>query len=146
MSVDVKAEVLIERPRSVVAEFIFDPKSDPIWHTSISKSFPQTAGLLKQGSKVEHIGTFAGKAYSADRLVMRDEPEKSLDITSNEPFEMKIRYKLDDVPEGTRVSVRVQSVGELLFQMPPVVLSKKVQDTISDDLKRLKRHLELDQD
>src|SRR4051794_7881962 len=56
MSVDVKAEVVIERPRSEVAKMVFNPKSDPIWHTCISKSFPQTAGLLKRGSKVEHVG------------------------------------------------------------------------------------------
>jgi len=142
MSIDIKVEVVIERPRSRVAELIFDPKSDPLWHSSITRSFPQTAGSLRQGSKVEHVGTFAGKAYSAERVVMRDEPETSLDISSNEPFEMKIRYDLADVPEGTRVSVRVQSVGELLFQMPPAVLSKKVEETIQDDLKRLKKHLE----
>ena len=142
MSIDVKVEVVIERPRPHVAELVFDPKSDTLWHTSITRSFPQTAGLLRQGSKVEHIGTFAGKAYSAEREVMCDEPEKSLDISANEPFEMKIRYDLADAPEGTRVSVRVQSVGELLFQIPPAVLSKKVEETISDDLKRLKKHLE----
>jgi hypothetical protein len=146
MSVDVKAEIVIARPRSTVAKLMFDPKSDTIWNTSITNSFPQTPGALKRGSKVEHIGTFAGRAYSAVREVTGEDDDKLLDMTANEPFDMKIRYELTDVPEGTSVSIRIQSVGENLYQMPPAVLSKKVQETIADDLKRLKRHLELNGD
>jgi hypothetical protein len=142
MSVDVKAEVVIERPRSEVAKLLFDPKSDVIWTGNINNSFPQTAGTLKKGSKVEHVGTFAGRAFSSVREVLFDEPEKRLDITGTEPFEMNIRYDLSDVPEGTLLKARIQSIGEILFQMPPAVLSKKVQEDITSDLKKLKKHLE----
>jgi len=146
MSVDVKAEIVVDRPRSAVAELMFDPKSDTIWNTTITKSFPQTPGRLRQGSKTEHVGVFAGRAYSAIREVTHDEPEKSLDMAVNEPFEMKVRYELSDAPKGTNVSIRIQSVGEILYQMPPAVLSKKVHETLVEDLKRLKRHLELNGD
>lgn len=142
MSVDVKADVVIERPRSEVARFLCDPKNDVIWIGAINNSFPQTAGSLKKGSRVEHVGTFAGRGFSSIREVMYDEPETRLDLTGTEPFEMKIRYDLGDADGGTRVAIRIQSVGDILFQMPPAVLSKKVLDDLTADLAKLKKHLE----
>jgi hypothetical protein len=44
MSVDVRAEVLIERPHEKVAEVMFNPKSDKIWMTGLTIVFPLTAG------------------------------------------------------------------------------------------------------
>ena len=142
MSVDVKAEVVIERPREVVADLMFNPKCDMIWVGGLTNVFPLTSGLLKKDSKVERVGSFAGRAFSTQLLVIKDVPNTSIEMSGDEPFEMKLFYELSDVPEGTRAKIRVQSIGEIRFQMPPTVLAKKVQENITADLKKLKKHLE----
>lgn len=142
MSVDVKAEVVIERPRADVAGVMFNPKCDTIWIGGLTHVFPLTPGSLKKGSQVERVGTFMGRGFSAMVDVMRDLPEESIDLTINEPFEMKVRYELKDVPEGTLAKIRLQGMPGDLFQMPASQLSKAIHENITSDLQKLKKHVE----
>lgn len=143
MSVDVKAETVIARPLKDVAEIMFDPKSDTIWIEGLKQVFPQTAGKLAKGSRVEHRGTMAGLDFVSDLLVTNDDPGKMLEFSSPEPFEMKIRYNLEDVAESTSVRIRIQSIGDTSrIGMPPAILSNKVREDIEGSLKKLKKHLE----
>lgn len=143
MSVDAKAEILIERPRSEVAKIMFDPKCDVLWVGGLKNSFPMSAGALKKDSLVNRVGNFLGRDYSAKLLVVRDEPEKTLEFASDEPFEMKIKYDLTDAENGTKVTLRMQGIVEHQYQVPPAVFGKMVTEAITNDLKKLKRHAEM---
>ncbi len=143
MSVDAKAEIVIERPRSEVAKIMFDPKCDKLWIGGLTNVFPLASGLLTKGSRVNRDGSFAGRQYSAQVLVVKDEPGKLLELTSDEPFELKTIYELEDVDGGTKVKLRVQGIVEHQYKMPPPVFNKLVTDSLSEDLKRLKRHAEM---
>jgi hypothetical protein len=143
MSVDVKAETVIARPRADVADIMFDPKSEMIWIEGMKQVFPQTPGKLAKGSRLERRGTMAGIEFVSEVLVTNDEPGKMLEFSSPEPFEMKIRYNLEDVDGGTSVRIRIQSVADVgRIAMPPSILSNKVREGIEADLKKLKKHLE----
>ncbi len=142
MSVDAKAEIVIERPRGEVAAIMFDPKSDNLWITGLKNSFPQAPGLMKTGLKFERVGTLLGRYYSCIYLVTRSEDDKFVEIAADEPFQMKIRYELDDAEDGTRASVRIQSIGDNEYTLPPASLNKAVQEWVAGDLKRLKKRLE----
>ncbi len=142
MSVDVRAEVLIERPREKVAQIMFNPKCDKIWMTGLTRVFPLTAGNLAKGAKVEHIGDFLGRRFSQVLLVTRDEPDSFLEFSADEPYSMRIRYVLTDAETGTKVKIQVQSVAVLEFPMPAATVSKATQEKIVADLKKLKKHLE----
>ena len=63
MSVDAKAEIVIERPRSEVAKIMFDPKCDTLWIGGLSNVFPQAGGSLKKGSRVDRVGSFLGRQF-----------------------------------------------------------------------------------
>jgi hypothetical protein len=143
MSVDAKAEIVIERPRSDVAKIMFDPKCDVLWIGGLKNVFPLTPGTLKKDSLVNRVGNFLGRDYSAKLLVVRDEPDKMLELASDEPFEMKIKYDLKDAEGGTQVSVRIQGIVDHQYQVPPAVFGKMVTEAIATDLKKLKRHAEM---
>jgi hypothetical protein len=143
MSVDVKADVYIARRRKEVAALMFDPKSEMIWIGGLSNVFPLTPGSLKKGSRVERVGEFLSKRFSAIVVVTRDEPDSMLELSADEPFEMKIRYGLADEDGGTRASIRVQSIGDIDFQMPAILLRDSVLKKIKSDLERLKKSLEM---
>lgn len=143
MSVDAKAEVVIACPREEVASVMFDPKCDKLWIGGLKNVFPQTSGLLKKGSKVERVGDFLNRRYSANVLVINSEDNKFVEMSSNEPFEMKIRYELADEGDGTKVKLRVQSIGEHEYKnVPAPLFAKTVNDAVASDLKALKKHLE----
>jgi hypothetical protein len=142
MSVDAKAEITIDRPRSEVAAVMFDPKCDKLWITGLTNVFPHAPGRLESGSKVERVGTFLGRNYSTVYQVTRAEDEAYAEIAADEPFQMKIRYELGNAGEGTLAKIRIQSIGEKEYQIPPSALNRAVQDWITGDLKRLKKRVE----
>jgi hypothetical protein len=143
MTVDAKAEIVIERPRAEVASVMFDPKCDKLWIGGLRNVFPQTSGLLKKGAKVERVGDFLNRRFSANVLVIKDEPNKYVELSADEPFEMRVRYELNDVENGTLVKLQVQSVGENEYrQMPATIFAKAVNDAVTTDLRALKKHLE----
>ncbi len=142
MSVDAKAEIVIERPRAEVAKIMFDPKCDKLWIGGLTNVFPLTPGVLAKDSRVDRDGTFLGRQYTAKLLVVKNEPEKMLELSSDEPFEMKIRYDLEDADNGTRVKLRITGIVEHQYQQPPSVFGKLVTDALNTDLKKLKKHME----
>lgn len=143
MSVDAKAEIVIERPRDEVAAVMFNPKCDKLWIGGLKHVFPQSSGMLKKGAKVERVGDFLNRRYSANVLVIADEPGRFVELSSDEPFEMKVKYELSDVDDGTLVRLRIQSVGEHEYkQVPAAIFAKAVNDAANSDLQNLKKHVE----
>jgi hypothetical protein len=143
MSVDAKAEVYIDRARKDVAAIMFDPKCERIWIGGLLNVFPLTPGMLTKGARVERVGDFLSKRFSAIVVVLRDDPESMVELSVNEPFEMKVRYQLTDVNGGTNALIRVQSIGEIEFQLPASMLNAAVAKKITEDLGRLKKHVEI---
>jgi hypothetical protein len=143
MSVDAKGEIIISRSREKVAAFMFDPKCDKLWISGLKNAFPQSPGLLEKGAKVERVGNFLNRAYSANVLVVNAEPNKFVELSSDEPFEMKVRYELSDVEDGTKVNLRIQSIGENEYkQVPAALFAKAVNEAVRSDLAALKKHVE----
>ena len=143
MSVDAKAEVLIARPREEVASVMFDPKCDKLWIGGLKHVFPQSSGLLKQGARVERVGDFLNRRYSANVVVISAEPNKFIELSSDEPFEMRVTYELADEGDGTRVQLRIESIGENEYkQMPAAIFARAVNEAVNSDLRALKKHLE----
>jgi hypothetical protein len=144
MSIDVKEEILIARPREKVASVMFDPHFDCVWISGLKKSFPMATGLLQKDARVEWVGEYFGRAFSTFAITSKAEENKNVVINVDEPFEMSIEYTLADAPEGTLAKIRVKSFGENLIKMPPAVLSRKMADKLRDDLKALKKKVEFD--
>ncbi|MEQ1761973.1 MAG: hypothetical protein ABL984_02380 [Pyrinomonadaceae bacterium] len=143
MSVDVHAETVITCPRAYVADFVFDPKTEKLWIEGVQKAFPQSTGSFTSGARTERWGVLAGLQYACDVVVTRDDPGKMLEFSSSEPFEMKIKYTLEDHAEGTSIKIRIQSIGSTnRIAMPPAILSNKVKADIVSSLKKLKTRLE----
>jgi uncharacterized protein YndB with AHSA1/START domain len=145
MSVDAKAEVVIERPREKVAAVMFDPKCDKLWIGGLKNVFPQTPGLLAKGSRVERVGDFLNRGYSAHVIVVNAQPNEFVELSLDEPFEMKVRYDLADVDGGTKVKLRIQSIGENDYHnIPATLFARAVNEAAESDLASLKKHLEND--
>ena len=61
---------------------------------------------------------------------------------ADEPFEMAIKYRLNETDGGTNVQLSISSIGEILFNTPMSIISKSLQEILDEDLERLKKHLE----
>ncbi len=142
MAIEVRAEIFIEKSPSKVADVMFNPKMDKLWIRSLREVFPMESGLYKKGAKVERVGDFMNKRYSAKVLVLKYEPEKIAELYLDEPFEMKQRYELHKAEGGTTARVTLMSIGELQYNTPITILSRKIDDDLNNDLKNLKKLVE----
>lgn len=142
MSIDVQAEIVISAPRKKVADFMFDPKYDKLWIGGLINVFPLVPGRLRKGSRVQRIGDFMNRRFDSMVLVIADESERMLELSIDEPFEMIVKYELEEVQEGTRAKIRLRSVDEVSFNTSAAILSKAVSDKLSLDLKKLKKLVE----
>jgi hypothetical protein len=105
MAVDVGPAVLIRRPRSDVAAFMFDPSNDLRWTGGITASRAAQSGPLVEGATVERTARLLGRSFTYGYVVTQHEPDRLVELKVDRPFPMLVRYELDDAAHGTLVTI-----------------------------------------
>lgn len=142
MSVDVACEVVIARPRAEVAAFMFEPRNDAIWTTGVIEVRAITDGLLRTGSQVERISKFLGRRFGYLVDVVDHQDDTFVEMRVEKPFPMRIRYQLDDCPEGTRAQIRTTGEPRGFFRVAAPLMTRMVRRSIDNDLANLREYLE----
>ncbi|NNE65074.1 MAG: hypothetical protein HKN33_00790 [Pyrinomonadaceae bacterium] len=142
MSIEVTGRVSVERSPEDVAQVMFNPKKDKLWVRSLREVYPMESGLYKKGARIERIGNFLNKHYSAKLLVTKMEENSFCQLYADEPFEMYIKYNLKETEEGTDIALTISSISEVEFNSPVSIIMKSIQEMIDGDLAKLKKHLE----
>lgn len=143
MEVDVLTEVLIARPRAVVAAFAADPDRATSWYRNITAVEWLTPRPLAVGSRLAFVARFLGKrlAYTyevaawtpGERLVMR---------TADGPFPMETTYAWEDARGATRMTLRNRGTPAGFSVWLAPVMSVAVRRANHKDLSALKAVLE----
>src|SRR3954467_2252710 len=96
MSIDVTAEVTIDRVPDDVWDFMTDPEHEPEWIGGLKTSRLQGEPPLRVGSRVERVASFLGKKIEyVNEATQLDRP-RLLEMRSVvAPFPMHITYTLD---------------------------------------------------
>ena len=143
MSVDVRPEVTIRRPRAEVAAFMFDPANDLRWTGGITASRPARPGVLVEGATVEREARFLGRRFTYGYVVTAAEPDALVELKVDRPFPMLVRYELaDDVDGGTRAAIHASGSPGRFFGWATPLMRRQVHRSIAADLERLKTCLE----
>ena len=101
MSVDVRTEVLIARPRGEVATFAADPDNAPAWYVNIESVEWKSERPLRAGTKVAFVANFLGRATSYTYEITEFTPlERLVMRTSEGPFPMETTYLWESQPEA----------------------------------------------
>ena len=106
--IDVQTEVLIARPRDVVAAYAADPDNAPAWYRNIDSAIWQTPRPLAVGSRIAFTARFLGRtlqyAYEIQELVPG---EKLVMRTAQGPFPMETTYTWRAASDSaTRMTLR----------------------------------------
>jgi uncharacterized membrane protein len=144
VSVDVRTEIVIDRPREQVAAYSGDPSHAPEWYVNIKSVEWKTPPPLALGSRLAFVAHFLGRklAYLYEivemtpgaRLVMR---------TADGPFPMETTYAWEDAGEGkTRMSLRNRGEPSGFSKVVGPMMAAAMRRANRKDLARLKSLLE----
>jgi hypothetical protein len=134
--------VTIRRSRAEVAAVMFDPRYDAAWIGRIRKSATLAPGPLARGTKIAREWRWFGRNVAETTEVAEHVPGRSVAMTTQLPFGLRIRYALEGIPEGTiaRIHAEGRTTGLLRFAARP--LNALLRSAVIRDLHRLKMLLE----
>jgi uncharacterized protein YndB with AHSA1/START domain len=144
MPVDVSSEIMIARPREVVAAYAADPENAPVWYVNIEAVEWKSPPPLRIGSRVAFVARFLWQrlAYTyevrelvpGERLVMR---------TAEGPFPMETTYVWESTADGgTRMTLRNRGEPAGFSKLAAPFLAAAMRRENRKDLRRLKGILE----
>lgn len=144
MSVDVMTEVVIDRPREVVAAFAGDPANAPRWYVNIKSVEWQTAPPLAVGSRLAFVARFLGRRLAYTYEIVELVPESRLVMrTAEGPFPMETTYTWEPAGEGrTRMTLRNRGTPSGFSKLLAPFMETAMRRANQQDLARLKGLLE----
>jgi uncharacterized membrane protein len=143
MAVDVEVEIVIARPRSVVAAYAGDPSNAPEWYVNIQSVAWQTDPPIRVGSRLDFVAKFLGRRISYTYEVAELVPGERLVMgTADGPFPMATTYTWSDVPGGTRMTLGNRGEPSGFARLTAPMMERAMVRATSKDLARLKSILE----
>jgi len=108
MSVDVRTEIVIDRPVEVVAAYAADPSNAPEWYANIESVEWRTPPPITPGSEVAFVARFLGRRLEYTYEVVELVPGARLVMrTAEGPFPMETTYSWTPMGTGaTRMALR----------------------------------------
>jgi uncharacterized membrane protein len=143
MAVDVVTSVEIDRLRADVADFAADPDNVTRWYANIKSVEWASPPPLDVGSRLTFVATFLGRRLAYTYEVLEHVPGSKLTMATQEgPFPMETSYSWEDVPGGTRMTLRNRGEPTGFSKLGAPMLAQAMRRANQKDLERLKRLLE----
>ncbi len=143
MAVDVVTEIVIARPRAVVAAFAADPDRATSWYLNITQVRWETSPPLVVGSRLAFVAQFLGRRLAYTYEVVEHVPgERFVMRTSQGPFPMETTYTWADEGDGTRMTLRNAGEPAGFARIGAPLVAAAMRRANSKDLLLLKTLLE----
>jgi hypothetical protein len=144
VSVDVRTEIEIARPREAVAAFAADPDNAVRWYENIESVRWLTRPPLAVGSQLAFVARFLGRRLEYTYEVREHLPgERFVMATSQGPFPMETTYEWRDGDgDATVMSLRNRGEPSGFANVAAPLMAGAMRRANTKDLRALKKLLE----
>ena len=144
MPVDIVTEIVIGRPREVVAAYARDPNNAPKWYVNIKSVEWKTTPPLAIGSRIAFVAQFLGRRLAYTYEVVELTPEERFVMrTSEGPFPMETTYTWEAASGGaTRMTLRNRGEPSGFGKIMAPLMAGAMRRANEKDLAKLKSILE----
>ncbi len=144
MPVDVRTEIVIDRPRSEVAAYASDPTNAPEWYVNIDSVEWDTAPPVAVGSAVTFVARFLGRRLEYTYEIVELTPEELLVMRTRQgPFPMETTYTWrSDGVGATHMTLRNRGEPTGFSTLVAPLMAPAMRRANRKDLANLKRILE----
>jgi uncharacterized membrane protein len=146
VSVDVRTEIDIDRPRAEVAAYASDPDNATTWYENIKSVEWKSPKPVAVGTRVAFVAHFLGRrlayTYEFKELVPG---ERLVMSTAEGRFPMETTYTWEDTSAGgTRMTLRNRGTPSGFSKIAAPMMVSAMRRANRKDLERLKSVLETD--
>jgi hypothetical protein len=144
VTVDVWTEIVIDRPRSEVAEYASDPDHAMAWYQNIKAIEWKSPKPIVVGTRIAFIAHFLGRHLAYTYEVKQINPgELFVMRTADGPFPMETTYSWQDTASGgTKMTLRNRGEPAGFSRLAAPLIASAMRRANRKDLKRLKDTLE----
>jgi len=143
MSVDVRTEIVIDRPLDEVAAYSANPENAPLWYVNIKAVEWKTKPPLEVGSRVAFVARFLGRRVAYVYQVAELVPSERLVMRTDEgPFPMETTYSWETRAGSTHMTLRNRGEPRGFSALVGPFMAAAMRSANRKDLKRLKSLLE----
>jgi Polyketide cyclase / dehydrase and lipid transport len=143
MAVDIVTAIEIARPRTEVAAFACDPDNATRWYENIESVEWRTPPPLTVGTRLEFVARFLGRGITYTYEVREHiAGERFVMSTAQGPFPMETIYTFDEIPQGTRMSLRNRGEPSGFAKVGAPLMERAMRRANQADLRRIKELLE----
>jgi uncharacterized membrane protein len=142
--VDVRTEIVIERPRGEVAAYASDPDNATTWYENIKAVEWKSPKPLAVGSQLAFVAQFLGRSLTYTYEVKALVPgERFVMRTAEGPFPMETTYSWQDTVTGaTKMTLRNRGEPSGFSKVAAPMVAAAMRRANRKDLARLKAVLE----
>jgi uncharacterized membrane protein len=141
--VDVKTEIVIRRPRQLVASYASNPDNVPGWYENIKSVEWKTPKPVTLGSKISFVAYFLGRKLFYTYEVVEVSENRFVMRTAEGPFPMETTYEWQSVDaDATRMTLRNRGNPSGFSKIVAPFMSFMMRKANQKDLARLKEVLE----
>jgi uncharacterized membrane protein len=112
------------------------------WSPDLQQCTPTSGGSMGVGASAHQVRIVNGKPTEADVQITEFVPNSKVSFTSKGPMNTSGTYTFADAGGGTQVDLSLEMKPEGFGRLAEPIMSRKVKQSMEEDLTRLKQLLE----